>query len=210
LQYSIKKNEVIDFLKLTDAGTLVQRKGTATSSSPDRVGIFFWSLLPDNRIIYLSSDDEKYINEKEGYINIHLVSFETKQDKIISVFNPNLKPIEKDIEKKYSKNMTDKDSKEKYSAIVSSLKKRGYYPDIMSITIDRQYLFIYLFNFKNPSGNNRPVKVVDLYIGKDVYSTEFPDKFSYISQGYIYSDDYDKNGYIEIRKYKLNPSVYGK
>ena len=84
----------------------------------------------------------------------------------------------------------------------------GYRPSISRIIIDRNFIFIFLSNIDN----NRMVQVFDSNINKIIYEFKWPiefEKLYSIGNGRFCLVSYDDEGLPILRKYKINPIVYG-
>ena len=82
------------------------------------------------------------------------------------------------------------------------------------LTIDGHYAFVFLYKYKDANkketnNNERFVDIFDLNNEKFIGSYIFPSRFNTIKYGYAYDGNRDQEGFAEIRKYKINPIVYG-
>jgi len=181
-----------------------------------------WGLLPDRRVLYINSNDDKY-NEKTGWeYTIHILSLDSLEDKkVMRHFEP--VPYSESILKGNVENMgkglesIDKDKKfakkfiEERKKLEKVLRERKYWQAVQSVEFDRNYIFIYLKN-EDEKGN----KLIEVYdADADMFVSSFyctPDFYesNLIKNGYLYNFDFDKEGFTVVKKYKIQPSVYGK
>jgi len=174
------------------------------------IGMLYWELLPGRRIIYINTDEDKHDEKIGSYYTIHIISIDSNEDKkIIHQFNPI----------KYPDNLSKKFPLGREFPILQKeldkiFKNKKYFPSVEMMTIDGHYAFVFLYKYKDANkketnNNERFVDIFDLNNEKFIGSYIFPSRFNTIKYGYAYDGNRDQEGFAEIRKYKINPIVYG-
>jgi len=180
------------------------------------LGNFLWRVLSNNNVTYINTYKDT-INEKgSSWYTIHIISLIDFKDTVIK---QNFKPIV--ISDEYlktltirQKTMTD-EALARRNEFANNLRKQKYLPSVYTILSDGNYLFLFLYEenfYKSPKENTltKPVDIFDMNAKKFIKRVYFPNVLNYVSNGYEYTWGKDKDGYPEIRKYKINPAVYGK
>jgi len=162
------------------------------------LGGFYLNVLPDGKLVYINTDEDVHDENIGSFYTIHIITKDgIEYKKITQQFIPIQYP-ESYIER--IKKINEESAK--------MLKKRKYYSSVYAMYFDGFYAFNYFYIRKGTEVSI--VDVFDLKKGKYIKTVIFPEVFAYIKNGYAYSRAYDKDGFREIRKYKINPSVYGK
>jgi len=176
-------------------------------------GLFLWELLPDHRIVYVYTDDDVHNEETDlHYYTLNLISLDTLEKKqIIRKFVPVTYPESWYDPDRYNRYELNKSVK---NALAKQWKDKKFYPSVEIILTDGMYIFAFLYkSHYNESSQDSPdevyVDVFNLKEEKFVGSFTFPTYFNAIKNGYAYQRAEDQNGFLEIRKYKINPMVYG-
>jgi len=191
------------------------RKFTASNGfiySTGVTGYFSWFLILDRKLMYFNTDDDKHDEQLGSFYTIQVISLDTFEDKQITrEFTP--VAFNKDIEKdvlvfaKWSTGENRKKQENSLKELAQLYLKRKYYVSVEYVIVDRHYAFVYNSHFVSDRGYS--ADVFDLNEGKFIKQVIFPTKLLTIKNGYAYDLALDKNGFYEIRKYKLNPIVYG-
>jgi len=209
LLYDNKKTgEIKPLLYVTDPSTkTVDAKEININNviiSPDW-GNLSYVPLP-NRLIAYSNTDEEVFKNGIGYYKIHIISIDDLSEKMVMTkdFIPMKYPDDFIESFRKQKTILSKETEE-------YIKKRVYKPYIIELKNDSLYIFtIKILDIDQ--------KTNDIYCTYDVFdsrngkylSTFRMKRINYIRNGYAYVIGTHKNGYNEIRVYKLDPSIYGK
>ena len=107
--------------------------------------------------------------------------------------------------------------------IAKIYKDKKYYHSFIFAVIDGNFLFIYPYSNYDREMERRadsegpvsiyapggPVDVFDLEAEKFIGSFFSPTIFETIKNRFAYITAFNEEGFMEIRKYKINPVVYG-
>ena len=174
------------------------------------LGNLQWKMLPDRRIVYIYTEEDIYNENGVSYYTIHLLSLDTFEDKKITrEFSP-VMYLESAFDSNTYKRLPDAQKK----AAVKAFKDKKFFPSYTRMKVDGNFVFISVISnvkreMKEWSDSEEPVDVFDSLTEKFTGRFKFPLRLSTIKDGYVYDVDYDKDGFLEIRKYKINPIVYG-
>ena len=190
-------------------GTIAYSSGSAGSPS---LGDIHWELMPNRRLLYINTDEDVHNEQTGSLYTFHIVSLDTFEDKKIThQFTPekfsesSTKPRTQRINPITGKPMGESKS---LKALREAMKDKKYMASVGDIKVDQNYVFVFTY-LKNDSDETY-TDVFDIDSGIYVKSAYFPFVPNVIKNGYAYRLAYDKDGFAEIRKYKVNPAVYGK
>jgi len=187
------------------------------------LGKFCWEILPDRKIVYINTEEDKHQKSDlkvESSYTIHIRSIDTDSDvKIIHPFTATAFPDSMGAQ--YFDNTGRKSRPERFKEVLEFFKNRKFYASVSDVLVDGDYAFFYLFKKEDLTdksdkeelkAKNTPytVDVLDTKTGKFLSSVQLPVKFKAIKNGYAYDVELNMMGCNEIRKYCLNPAVYGK
>jgi len=179
--------------------------------------------VTNNYIIYYNSLDEELIDNKEYEIlyTIHIVEMSNKNSSILKqkIYTSKLNI---DVEKKV-KQLRQKRSQKDIETEKEFYKKKVFYSPLIDIYVDNNYLFLFFekrdvkLKYEDPN-KGYFADIFDLQKNQYISTIEMPKEFSslsdilkiYIQNKYLYFSTSDKDGYPEIRKYKIDSSVYGR
>ena len=175
------------------------------------IGYFGWGLLPDRRIVYITTDEDVHRTSDrkiESYYTIHIKSIDTETETTITrpyeaVEYPDSMGVQ------YFSGSSRKNSPQTFTKVLQIFKQRRFYPSVFDVKTEGNYVFIYLTQGKNTLQTIK-ADVLDAKTGQFVSSVQFPAPFKAIKNGYAYDIAPNTMGFFEIRKYRLSPSVYGK
>jgi len=186
--------------------------GGETFSGGAFSGSFLWNIVSDSLLFYSDPDEVIYYSEKNGEYTLHLLNIYTRTDeKIIQSFIPYLFSDEymAYIIPNINRNVRNELLRKK---IIDAYKQKRYKFPITYYNIDRNYLFIFLFNsnFKDVSVN-LILHIFDTKTKKMVFTGESPfwQSPDYIHNSLAYNIENNQEGYKVIRIYKIDPSLYG-
>lgn len=214
------KNTISELINCKKPSSLLGEENTGVDTPI--LGLLVWDILPDRRIVYINTDDDEHSEQNGSNYTVHIISIDTHEEtKIKQKFIPyeySEDLINSRLERSRSRNLSNSNKAlfEKYAKILSEKK---YNPSIINIKIDGYYAFIYVYreltgeeSEKIDNGENidRLVDVFDLKRGIFLKQVVFPGFFGAIKNGFAYESAIDKDGFAEIRKYKINQSVYEK
>ena len=200
-----------------------KRPDSFTSHNLTTYGEIFGSLIldiiPGRRLVYINTDDDRHDEQTGSFYYIHIVSLDTREDKIITrkfdAYEYKEELFEDILQVKRQKN-----EEEHHKEAVKFFKKNKFYPSIKRMKIDGHYVFIeqYTSLYSNIKENKwaMAIDIFDLETGKFIKQVIFPIYLlgKTIKNGYLYGtfQERDESGELdfpELRKYKINPVVYG-
>jgi len=179
-------------------------------SSSGMLGKIYWNILPDRRIVYINTDED-YIDEQKGsYYNIHVLNIDSLSDKQLS---HRYTPVQTPERYRNSQTQTEipipMPLNELSRRTREMVAKRKYIPSVDHIQVDRHYLFVYLKYDYDNIDSSKHIDIFDLNNYKYVNSINYTNWPGIFQNGYVFKLKDDKNGFLEFRKYKINPTVYG-
>jgi len=195
------KNNIQELKILKDANIFISKNDDAITN----FGYFFWNITSNNKLVYITTDEEINVNDTETYFFINVKSIENGNTKIIKILcnTPDkYKPQKPEYNPFISKNT------ELFNELSQKLVKRIYDPAVFRMFVDNKFAFFY-----TKLGPSKPITtyVINLETETIVYKFTMNSNYSYwIWNGYLYNLSEDKYGYYVIKKYKINPAVYGK
>ena len=211
------------------ADTIVPLLRTGLHYSPGSVSTRFllgelqWKLLPGRRIVYINTDEDTYnkgiwlsCSSKitGAQYTIHVLSINDGKDvQITHPFTVIEFPERFTQPHEYEGMPEELKRQEKLRARLFKVKK--YYPSVFRLKIDRNYAFVFPFHEKDRKGEfetltERQVDIFDLGAGEYLKTVNFPFVPAVIRNGYAYQRSLNEAGFPVIRKYKIDPAVYGK
>jgi len=173
------------------------------------LGGVYWELLPDRKIIYINTDEDTHDEKTGSKYTIHLISLDTFEDKKIT---RQFTPVEFHDELK-------KSSEDRQKEVANLYKDKKYYSSVHSIKVDQKYVFIETGSnidiYNNRNITEIAVDLFDFEADTFIKQVNYPERpfFSRrngTKNGYLYVFGSDVEGFAEIRKYKIDPAVYGK
>jgi len=200
----------------------VKTPGTITTPNfrlfaAQALGTFYWELLPNKRVAYINSDEDKHDDVFGSSYTVHVCYLDGREEyQITQKFNPIEFPED-------LVNFLDisEYTRPQKSLLINAYKDKKYYASMKRMYCDLQYIFVSIHTLndlplKQDASFNETIAswetqldVFDLNIGKYIGSFKFPSEMYEIEGGYAFNVDLDKYGFMEIRKYKINPIVYG-
>ncbi|KPK89334.1 hypothetical protein AMJ80_09945 [bacterium SM23_31] len=184
---------------------ITSKKGSLSSHY---LGNFLWGVLPGRRIYYVNTNEDKHDGQTGSYYTIHVRSIDTNEDIVIThKFTPF--PVPKDFG-----TSKEADVQEFYRIV----KERKYFPSVMLLTNDRNYIFVYTtFEYEkyeeadnSKQEPNVHADVFDADAGEFIGTFNLRGGFGTIQNGYGYANIHDDEGFSVIARCKIHPSVYGK
>jgi hypothetical protein len=164
--------------------------------------------LPDKKIVYFNTDEDKYKDGK-GYYSFHLFSLMTFKDSVITKeYTLTLYPSEEEVIRINSKSrLKDERHKALLDKELSIMKNRKYIPSILLIIPDRHYIYVFLYNDIKFSKKRFTVDIFDTYIPAYVKTISLPEFYITIFEGCIYTSTSDADGYPIIQKFRLKDGI---
>ncbi|KPK92248.1 hypothetical protein AMJ80_06760, partial [bacterium SM23_31] len=196
-----------------NAETVIPLVETRFIASPNDYNSYFelgqlhWELMPDRRIMYLNTDEDIYNIQTGSFYTVHTLSLDGLEDKKITrQFSTIEFPESKTNREEYSKNESFRQREERE---VKAYREKKYYASVDWVKIDGNYAF--MFTYTQNDKEEILTDVFDLKAGKYITSVYFPFVPIVIRDGYAYYLQWS-GGYTfaEVRKYKIDPAVYGK
>ncbi|KPK89290.1 hypothetical protein AMJ80_09990 [bacterium SM23_31] len=214
-------SKAIDLIKESihlEFGVAISEKGNI---NPQPIGGIYWGLITGRKIMYVNTEEDRHIEPSGSFYTVHVLSLDTfEEQEIIHSFTPvilpeNVKkrkfsmPSKSDLRKmRRSTQQMFTRMEEVYNFLINDIKSRQFYPSICGLRIDRDYAFLFLNDGKDRK--EKLADVIDLDTMKHVTLAEFPFIPASIKNVYVYEIAQDEEGFSEIRKYRIDPAVYGK
>lgn len=203
----------LDYVKPEDDITVASHKIEWGRTIVPDVSFFFWELLSDEKLVYTCSETDVVMNDNNAEYILNLFSLETgRTSKMSHFFIPGEYP------EAYKEEILNrfKDEAERMRlpvdertpAAKETLKKTRFKAPISGLLTDGVYIFVFRTT-KNKSGEIM-TDVFDSNRGKYIVSAYFPFIPSYIKNEHAYMIDSPANEFPTVKKYKINPAVYGK
>ena len=194
------------------------RKPDIESSTRD--GELLKALLPGRKFVYIHTGEHRSFENSSWYYTFNIYDLrthttETIKKSYVPVAIPdsviyresNIPPDSPESRKELYKKR-DNDRSE-------ALKEIGVYPPLQTIITDGNYIFAITNEIVR--GKGLVVDVFDSVIGEYIRSAYFPayksitlPQFFTIKNGVAYIIDYNSEGFLVIKKYRIDPAVYGK
>ncbi|KPK92204.1 hypothetical protein AMJ80_06800 [bacterium SM23_31] len=177
---------------------------------PPAWGSFFLDVLPGRRIVCINTGDDRHDEQTGSFYYIHIVSLDTREDKIITrKFDAH--EFTKDDFEQLLQHGKRSNNEKRMEETVEFLKNKKFDRSVSMVKVDGQYAFIELFK------NRNVIEIFDLEDAKFIKQVIFPKYITdkTIRNGYFYDiyqeeDEFGVLDFPEIRKYKIHPSVYEK
>ncbi|MFC1554491.1 hypothetical protein ACFL7D_07650, partial [candidate division KSB1 bacterium] len=207
LDYLFYQKNVDTLITIADYNTLthVRVKDSRTLVGYPLLGSLYWGELSDRRLFYIHTEHDRTTEENNSSYTFTIMSLdnlnkETITQKYIPVEYPESLRNNED----YFSSFGSEEVGKKYRELWGNIE---FYPPIFSIVSDGNYIFVY--TFKENEQKQRLVNIIDTVSKKQVGSAYFP-FFMLLSNGYAYTFRKNSEGFFVIRKYRINPEVYGK
>jgi hypothetical protein len=209
----VNKSKIYEITRFKSPKEFTASNGIRISSSA--LGYYAWGYIPEKKIIYVNSDEDIHSESEDSYYKINIFdcnTFEKKQ--ITKTFSK--RPYNEEFLNKRAKEVKKSDGEKMYKAYLEMNKlymKKKYYPSLSYFITDGRYAYVRPFisssDFKM---NLYGFDIFDLETGKFVNSINLPfSSYFHIHNQMLYDiTNTDKNGYPEIRVYKINPSLFQK
>jgi len=174
-------------------------------------GEIHWEALPGNRLFYQNADEDVFDVEKGSYYTIHVLSLDNGKDiSAAREFTPVEFPERMTTAPARKGNPLDQHKIDKARVF----KEKKYYAAVKIIKVEGRYAFLFP-NMLSESVQRDPLRVpaevFDLETCQYVTTIEFPFYPYVIRNGYAYQLKMTtQTEFAEIRKYKIDPAVYGK
>ena len=185
-----------------------------SGSRTNAFGGFFFKPLPGRRVIYINTGEDVFDEDEGSYYTMHVVSLDTFEDSIIRrPFNPSL--FDKSWIKRIAQRAPPKFRKtvEKDMKYINKIK---YNPSIVTLKNDGNYVFAYKSYNDDKGILYNDIDIFDINLPSEKYIKSvvvpaFVSRPGVIKNGYYHKVFYTtETGFPEIRRYKINPSFYGK
>ncbi|MFC1477394.1 hypothetical protein ACFL6L_02895 [candidate division KSB1 bacterium] len=168
-------------------------------------------LLPDRRLMFINTDEDVFFNDDSGEITIHFVSLDTHVDEVVKYPLDPVPYPENPLVSIYGEESLKRRRKEWIDETRKRMQKRKYWPMDWLLVDDN---FVFLFFRQDYSGDPSHYYdeiTVDLFDAgnmKRLPPFRINGAQSTIRNGKIYKVGTDKDGFCEIKVYKLNESIY--
>ena len=187
-------------------------RGTRSRVRHIYLGDFHWDITTKNKVVFTNTGYDSYIDKAESYYTLHIVELETHAKTELnitynpvaipdSVINMAILPWGSSLiygsDRPYADNMRER------------LREAKYLPSINGLIADRNYLFSFIYHDEYP--DKAVAQVIDINTGNHIATLLFPVKPDIIKNGYAYElKRATDTEFAEVRKYKIDPKVYGK
>lgn len=202
-------DSLVQLLFCKKPGKIAYSSGSAGSLSLGRIHC---ELLPDRRLLYINTDEDVHNEQTGSLYTFNIVSLDTFEDKKIThQFTPvefpesSNEPGPQRINPITGKPLGES---EIMKALREAMKDKKYMASVGDIKVDQNYVFVFTY-LKNDSDETY-TDIFDVDAGIYIMSAYFPFVPNVIKNGYAYRLTRDEEGFAEVRKYKVNPAVYGK
>lgn len=172
------------------------------------LGRLYSDILPGRKIIYTHAGDDYEIKNDSAYYILHIVSLDTYQDTKITHPYDQIK-FPDSVINKYAAGYGGKSAKRIFEA-------KKYYAPVRHIKTDDNIIFVFTYKTKNENECLADIfearsaqHIKSLYLPLWFTHSHYSEK-SIIKYGYIYRITASEGEFAKIRRYKLNPAVYGK
>ena len=146
------------------------------------LGGFYWSILPDNKIVYINTVSDKRVEKEKGWYTFHIISF-PPEAVLFSETTSETKDIEIEfVPKEIPKSVIDFRQNYDFSkpvghiwkaiddVMIERAKKIKYQPPFTFMFTDGYFVFTVNEDYKN---SKQEFECIDLKTGKKVFSTTF-------------------------------------
>ena len=194
------------------------RKSDIESSTRD--GELLKALLPGRKFVYIHTGEHRSFENSSWYYTLNIYNLRTHTTETIK---KSYIPVAIPDSVIYRKTNIRPDSPESFKELFKKidnersedLKEIGVYPPLQTIITDGNYIFAITNEIVRYKG--LVVDVFDSIIGEYLCSVYFP-AYKFISQpqfftiknGVVYIIDYNSEGFLVIKKYRIDPAVYEK
>ncbi|KPK95946.1 hypothetical protein AMJ80_02635 [bacterium SM23_31] len=194
----------------------VQKTSYAVSGNAS-LGMVAWDLLNNNKLFYITSEEDTFLNDDYGEFTLHIISLDTYEDKIIKhEFDPMLFPPDLIKHRLDGISVTSKgyqSLKLHYAELEKMYSERKYW-GFKGARTDGNYIFIYprmkyaeIWAIKETQ--NQTILAFDVETEKFLPPFTLNRLYRKIYNGYIYDDHDDENGWPQIQVYKLDDELLG-
>ena len=182
------------------------------------LGLKEWNIIPGRKLVYINTDDDIHDDITGSWYTIHIISLDDFKDtKITHRFSPVSYPEERiSYLLNYKTDRTDemgRRSEISQREKGKKYKERKYLPSAYDMRIDLTYAFVIRYHINKLIGSKESYELevdsFDLNAVKYIGSFNLPPTSTFISNGCVYQGTNDKEGFYILRKYKINPIVYG-
>ena len=176
------------------------------------LGELHWGVLPGKKIMYINPWED-FFADTEYYYTIHVIDINNNtEEKIIHPF----KPVAFE-ESKLNPDTTGYSGWFKNGLVQTAemAREKKIYASVFRLKLDGNYAFVFPYtesNFKSDyfSELNQAADVFDLEKGEFIHRVTLPFLPYEIKNGCAYQRSSDENDVQIIRKYTIDPAVYGK
>ncbi|KPK95770.1 hypothetical protein AMJ80_03670 [bacterium SM23_31] len=177
------------------------------------LGELHWGVLPGKKIMYINPWEDFFV-DTEYYYTIHVIDINNNtEEKLIHPFKPvafedsKLNPDTTGYKFDWFKN-----------GLVQTAelaREKNIYAPVFRLKLDGNYAFVFPYTESNFKGDyyselNQVADVFDLDKGEFIHRVTMPFLPYEIKNGCAYQRSSDENDVPIIRKYTIDPSVYGK
>ena len=207
--FYVKENDVREIVVYKMVNTVTFRtKNSFSSSSYGYLGKLYYSILPDDRIIYTHTGWDSEIRDGEGYLTWHIVNKDGSGEKLFEWrYTPEL------IEESFIDDITFGNSENARlgqfeKRVKDMLREKRYKAPVSGILTDRNFLFIESFRIADKK-TVYDFDVIDTDTGDYLNSFTIDFMAHQIQNGFIYRlFPGNKNEFARIDVYKIDPKVY--
>ena len=192
-------------------GTIKDTRGALLKNAS--YGKLGWGLLNNNKLFYVNSEEDIISNDDYGEFTLHIISLDSYSEKLFKhEFNPVLFPPG------YADKVRDlfsaafvEGNKELFSLQAKAFDERKYWTFAGALG-DGDFIYFYPWKEYPEKNNNIDEQIVVPFDAEnEIFLQPFQlNSYESIYNGYIFDTGYDKDGFREIRVYKLNEEIYKK
>lgn len=163
------------------------------------------SVIPERKIVYSNQFLDRTFEDNTWFYSLFIYDLQTKEQKEIKrAYSPVAIPDSVINPPEYHGQKIRDEEK----LLRKKLKELEFYPPLERILTDRNFIFVYTYEFAKNKG--RIVDVFDAKEGVYLRSVYFPFFPRPIKNGYAYNKGLNDEGFFVVEKYKVNPAVYSK
>lgn len=187
-----------------------ERKGIIPNVSNEITGKVYFTPLSGQRFAWTNTSIER--NNNNNVYSVYIYDIEKREQTIIAKdYSPTIIPDSviyrnSRLPTGFPKDMVNIVNRRDKSRTETLLILK-HYPPLQRITSDGDYIFAYTWTYD--PGLGWLTDVLDSKTGKHVSSTYFPAVIRTIKNGFAYEVHTTENAFPELRKYRIDPQVYG-
>lgn len=202
---------LLELVKYDKVNSVTARRGGSSGSvSLPQFGVLYYSLLPNERILYTHTGFDSEIRDGIGYLTMYVIDKDGSNKRS---FEWAYKPVF--IEESYIENykiglkLNNERPLEAENKIKDMLREKKYEAPVLVILIDGNYLFVAIGRKSDDINIIYDIDVLNVETGE--YLSTFAVDFypEQIKNGYLYRRfTGNEKEFARIEKYKLDPKVY--